>query len=35
MYELLDISKVALEARGRRRYDILFDLLGGVFSVGN
>jgi hypothetical protein len=35
MYELLDISRVALEVRGRHRYDILFDHPGGVFSVGN
>jgi hypothetical protein len=32
MYDLLDISRVALEARGRHLRDILYDLLGGVFS---
>jgi hypothetical protein len=34
MYELLDISRVTLEARCHRLYDILYDLLGGVFSIG-
>jgi hypothetical protein len=35
MYELLGISRVALEARGRRLHGILYDLPGGVFSIGN
>jgi hypothetical protein len=35
MYELFDISRVALEARSRRLYDILYDLSGGVFSISN
>jgi hypothetical protein len=35
MYELLDINRVVLEVRGHRLHGILYDLLGGVFSVGN
>jgi hypothetical protein len=35
MYDLLDISRVTLEARGRHLRDILYDLLGGVFSISS
>jgi hypothetical protein len=35
MYDLLDISRVTLEARDRHLHDILYDLPGGVFGISS